>query len=570
MWVPATPSDAAETLAETGLAPWLAGLLARRGVLTSEEADRFLQPSLDQLHDPRELASLPEAVTRLVAARDAGERVALVGDYDVDGVSGTALLTAVLGACGIDVHPIIPHRMRDGYGFQPVHVQEAQDHKCRLIVTVDCGTTSIAAAEAARAADLDVIITDHHLPGESLPDGVLLINPQRPDCSYPFTELSGAGLALKLATAVADACGKSIPLRQLLRIACLGTIADLVPLRDENRVIAAIGLEELEQTRSPGLRALFQTAGLRRPYTTQDVGFRIGPRLNAPGRLDSANKALELLLSRDPKRAKVLAEELDGWNRERQGRERQVVEQARGLFADRDPLPWILVGWHEDWHRGVVGIAAGKLAREFHRPTILLAVEDNTATGSGRSVPGIHLHEFLDQWHEQLPRFGGHAQAIGLTVECEQLEHLCAEWEQQASEMWHELLAEKRLEYELSFDAGEVTPALLAELDRLEPHGMSNRQPLMRVRGPLELTTRPRVFGNGHLSGHCRGPDGGMLRLLGWSWAERSEVFERPFEVLGRLEADHYRGGVVLRLVDVRPYAKEQPRPLENIEPTSP
>ncbi len=543
-------------MAATGLAPWLANLLARRGVASEEEAERFLHPSLDQLHDPNELASMTDAVARIIEARDAGERIALVGDYDVDGVSGTALLTAMLGACNMDVHPIIPHRLRDGYGFQPVHVREAEEHDCGLIITIDCGTTSIAAAEAACAAGLDVIITDHHLPGEALPDGVLLINPQRTDCTYPFPELSGAGLALKLAIAVSLACDKPAPVRQLLRIACLGTIADLVPLCDENRVIAALGLEELAETRSPGLRALFKTAGLRRPYTTQDVGFRIGPRLNAPGRLDSADKALELLLSRDPRRAEVLAEELDGWNRDRQGQERLVVDQARELFLARDPLPWILVGWHEDWHRGVVGIAAGKLAREFHRPTILLAVDGENATGSGRSVPGIHLHGFLDEWRDHLPRFGGHAQAIGMTVELARLEALRDEWEATAAAKWHEQLAVKRLEYELAFDAVEVTPSLLAELDRLEPHGMGNRQPLMRVRGPLELTARPRVFGNGHLSAHCRGPDGGMLRLLGWGWAERSDVFDQPFEVLGRLEADHYRGGVVLRLVDGRSWSE--------------
>ncbi len=542
---------AAEELHRAGYPRWSAELLARRGVCDPAGAEAFLAPDLEQLHDPMLLAGMEEAVRRLVGARDAGETVALIGDYDVDGVSGTALLVAVLSACGMRVLPMLPHRMRDGYGFQPQHVERARDAGCALVVTVDCGSASVAAATAARDAGLDVVVTDHHLSDAVLPQGVVQINPHRDPGAYPFTELSGAGLALKLALAVAAACERRIDPRILLRVACLGTIADLVPLRGENRVIAAVGLAELERTRSAGLRALIDVAGLKRPYSTADVGFRLGPRLNAPGRLDSADAALELLLCRDTRRAAELAAQLDRCNRERQDHERRAAEEAREMFSARDPLPPILVGWSERWHRGVVGIAAGRLAREFHRPTVLLSLAGEAGTGSGRSLPGIHLHAFLSTWKDELLRFGGHAQAIGLSVARDRLDELRRCWEE-AARQWDERLAVRRLEYELEVDAGEVNGHLLRDLGRLEPHGSGNPQPLIRVRGPLRLARPPRAFGRGHLTAQAVGPRGDRIRLLGWGWQQRAASLIGELEVLGHLELDRYRGGVVLRLTDSR------------------
>ena len=249
-------------------------MLARRGVETAAGAEAFLGPRLDQLHDPASLDGMAEAIARLLRARAAGERVVLVGDYDVDGVSGSALLVAVFRACGLEVEAILPDRMREGYGFQPVHVDRARSIGARLVVTVDCGTTSHEAAAAALDAGIDVIVTDHHLPDEPLPAGVVLINPHQPACCYRFKELSGAGLALKLAQAFATASGRDVDPRILLRVACLGTIADLVPLTGENRVIAAVGLQELARTRSPGLRALIEVSRVVPPFSTADVRQR--------------------------------------------------------------------------------------------------------------------------------------------------------------------------------------------------------------------------------------------------------------------------------------------------------
>lgn len=550
-WVAAPVPEAAAGLEQGGLPPWLAVLLARRGVSDPQDADRFLQPSLDQLHDPYLLAGMAESVTRLVEARERGERVAIVGDYDVDGISATAQLLAVFKSCGLAAQAILPNRLREGYGFQPVHVEKAREAGCGLIVTADCGSSSVAAVEGALAAGLGVIVTDHHLPGCELPAAALHINPRQSHCGYPFRDLAAAGLALKLALALAERCGKAVDPAALLRVACLGTIADLVPLRGENRVIAALGLAALAGARSHGLKALIQQSGMKPPYTAADVGFRIGPRINAAGRLHDPERALELLMSRDPHRAAELAAELDAWNRERQATENHVVEEARQQLTARSPLPPVLVAWSESWHKGVVGIAAGRVAKELNRPVVLLAVEGGTATGSGRSIPGIELHAFLSAWTGRMERFGGHSQAVGLTIVVERLEELRREWEEAGAAWPAELLA-RRFEYELHLEAREISHGLLAQLAALEPFGQGNPRPLVRI-GPLRLAGAPRPFGNGHLSARARGEDGAVVDLVGWRWQERAGSLAGPFEVLACVESDSYRGGPVLRLVDCRP-----------------
>jgi single-stranded-DNA-specific exonuclease len=550
-WVLAQVPAAASELEQSGFPRWLAVALARRGVTDAASAERYLNPSLDQLHDPFLLAGMEEGVERLLRARADKEKVAIVGDYDVDGVTSTALLLAVLGACGVDATPILPNRLREGYGFQPVHVERARNQGCRLIVTADCGSSSAAAAQCAFELGIDVLVTDHHLPGCELPPGTLHINPRQSRCTYPFRDLAAVGLVFKLCLALAGRCGKEIDPARLLRIACLGTIADLVPLHGENRVIAALGLRALAEPRSEGLKALIKQSGVKPPFSAADVGYRLGPRLNAAGRLDNAEKALELLMSRDPKRAVELAAELDGWNRERQTEEAKVVEEARKVLRNGGgPLPPILLAWSPEWHKGVVGIAAGRLAKELHRPTLLLAVEGELATGSGRSVPGLELHSFLGRWRGELERFGGHAQAVGLTVRLDRLESLRREWEE-AGRDWPESLLAGRYEYELCLEPREVSNALLKDMERLEPFGQGNPRPLVRT-GPLRLDGAPRAFGGGHLSARTRGEDGTVVELVGWGWQGRADDLDGSFEVLGYLESDSWKGCPVLRLVDAR------------------
>jgi single-stranded-DNA-specific exonuclease len=551
-WAPAPVPAASATLERSGLPPWLAAVLSRRGLTTPSDVQDFLEPSLANLHDAALLPDLHPALDRLTAAREAGERVAIVGDYDVDGVTASAQLVAVLQACGVAVLPIVPHRHREGYGFQAGHAERAAGEKCGLIVTADCGSTSVAAVERARGLGVDVLVTDHHLTDGGLPAGTLEVNPARADSRYPYRYLCASGIAFKLAQAFAARCRREVPAESLLRMACLGTIADLVPLTGENRVIAALGLRALPDTPSPGLQALMSLSGVRGAVTAEDVGFRIGPRINAAGRMASAEEALDLLLTRDRLRARQQASRLDAWNQDRQAAQRAATKSALERF-DADPVPPLLVGWDPEWHAGVVGISAGQVARHYHRPTLLLQADGATAKGSGRSIQGINLHGFLKRWAGRLERFGGHEQAVGLALPLADLPALAAEWTA-AAEAWPPELLARVMEYEWEFTPDELDRDLLHALERLEPFGMGNRRPLLRT-GPLRLFGAPRTFGDGHLKGSAATPGGRTLAVLGWHWAERAEDLGGTFDALGHLERDSYVDAPVLRLVDARPSA---------------
>jgi len=559
-WREKPTPETAGALAEAGYG-LLAAPLARRGVATPAEADAFLAPHRRDLHDPFLLHGMEEAVERLRrACRDSGT-VAVVGDYDVDGVTACALLTAVLRALGAEVVPILPNRLTEGYGFQVLQVEKAHRAGASLIVTVDCGTTSADAVLGAIDRGIDVIVTDHHVAGSDFPSQAIQINPLQDHCGYPFRHLCGAGLAFKLAQGVLRRSGREEPLAALLRIACLGTIADVVPLVGENRVIAALGLRALSEARSPGLRALMRVARIEGAVSSTEVAFRLGPRINAAGRLADAGLALRLLLTRDSAEAARLAGKLDALNRSRQAEERRVVKQAAERFADRDPLPGILVAWSPEWHRGVVGIAAGRLAREFHRPVILLGVDGDTGTGSGRSIPHLDLHSFVAGFRHRTTRFGGHPQAIGLSVAVSELPDLRNAMEETAE--WPPGVLVRRREYELDLSAEQIGSDLYAELARLEPHGEGNRRPLIRL-GPLERVGPLREFGEDHLKLRARAAGGEASEagrpvwLLGWGWRERAARLDGRFEALGALEWDSYQGGPVVRLEDARPIGNDR------------
>ncbi|MDH3404686.1 MAG: single-stranded-DNA-specific exonuclease RecJ [Acidobacteriota bacterium] len=553
-WQRAPLPAGATPLAAGGLPDWLAAMLARRGIQTAAAAEAFLEPSLADLHDPARLPDLEAALERLLRARAAGEKVAVVGDYDVDGVTASAQLLAVLRACGVAAEAVLPHRHKEGYGFQPVHAERARALGCALVVTADCGSTSHAAVERAGELGLDVIVTDHHLTAGDLPAGTLEINPARADAEYPYRHLCASGIAFKLASAFAARCERPVRTESLLRMACLGTIADLVPLTGENRTIAALGLRALPETPSPGLQALMAGAGVGRPVTAEDVGYRLGPRINAAGRMDAADTALDLLLSRDRRAAREAAARLEEWNRERRTAQARTTAAAVERWQGDGELPAILVGWDPDWHAGVVGISAGQVARHYHRPALLLQVRGELAKGSGRSIPGIDLHAFLHRWGDRLERFGGHEQAVGLTVTLASLPLLAAEWAAAAGAEWPPEALERVHEYEWEFAPDALGRELEAALRRLEPFGMGNRRPLLRT-GPLALLAAPRLFGEGHLKGTVRTPGGRLLAILGWGWAARAAELERPFEALVHLEHDKYLDAPVLRLRDVRPPA---------------
>lgn len=573
------PSDprAAALAAESGMPPLVAELLLARGVTTSDAVGAFLRPTPDALHDPERLLGVPEAADALVAAARAGRRIVVFGDYDVDGVTSVAQLKAALLRAGADAVAFLPHRLKDGYGLKPETVRRVLDELSpAVLVTVDCGITAAEGVACAREAGVDVIVTDHHLVPSELPAGAIVVNPRQPGCSYPEKELAACGIAMKLAQAVARRAGVRLPVESLLRAAALGTIADLVPLQGENRTIAALGLAALAAPRAPGLRALLAEAGVLpgRPPTSEEIAFRVAPRLNAAGRIDTAELALALFEERDPERAFAIAHDLSVRNAERQAIERRVTAEARERIARECDLESdaVIVLGAADWHRGVLGIAASRLAREFHRPVLLFSLEDGRARGSGRSIPGVSLHGTLTEIRELFDEFGGHEQAVGGSLPAERFETLREAARALFAARVPAALLERTSEADAELSADQVTPELCAWLDRLEPHGMGNPRPLFA--GTLRAAWPFRPLGATGARGRVSRQDGGPdLPCIAWEpgvlrEVRRGDGIDAQFRVRrtrdGGAEAEvvHSRLSRLSHLVPPAPAAGTGPSPL--------
>ncbi|MGE5414332.1 MAG: single-stranded-DNA-specific exonuclease RecJ [Syntrophomonadaceae bacterium] len=537
-WELADEDPGAEALArEAGVSRVLATLLRRRGVSTAEAAHRFLEPGEADLHEPDRLAGAREAAALLLSTARRGGRVVVFGDYDVDGVTAVAQLRAALARAGADAAAFIPHRLRDGYGLKPDTVRRVlRELSPSTIVTVDCGISAVDGVAAAREAGVDVIVTDHHLVPSALPAGAVVVNPRQPGCPYPYKELAATGVAMKIAEAVGTAAGRPVARESLLRAASLGTIADLVPLDGENRTIASLGLARLGTARAPGLRALLVEAGLRpgAAPSAEEVAFRIAPRLNAAGRLDTAMLALALFEERDAERAEAIARELTVRNAQRQTLERAVVAEARRRIGP-EPDAHVLIEADASWHRGVLGIAASRLAREYHRPVLLFGIEGERASGSGRSIPGVSLHGVLTEMAAFFTEFGGHEQAVGGSLPAARLE----EFRLSARDVFRRRVPPEALvrravaEAELPLDA--LAPDLLAELSRLEPHGAGNPRPVflardVRAAGPF------RPVGATGMRGRLR-TRGGDVRAIAWQPPAGLDVLAES----GRSLDLHYR-----------------------------
>ncbi len=534
---------------EAGVSRFLAALLRRRGIATAADARRFLAPEEGDLHDPRLLRGAAEAADLLLATARRGRRVVVFGDYDVDGVTAVAQLRAALSRAGVDAAAFIPHRLRDGYGLKPETVRQViAELRPATIITVDCGISAVEGVSSARAAGVDVIVTDHHLVPAALPAGAVVVNPRQPGCDYPYKELAATGIALKIAEAIGAASGRGIARASLLRAASLGTIADLVPLDGENRTIASLGLAHLASSRAPGIRALLAEAGLAEGTapSAEEVAFRIAPRLNAAGRIDTAMLALALFEERDAARAREVARELSARNAERQALERSVVAEARRRIGP-SPGEAILIEGDPGWHRGVLGIAASRLAREYHRPVLLFGFEGERAGGSGRSIPGVSLHGILKELAEHLDEFGGHDQAVGGTLPLAGFE----DFRRAARDLFRErvpgdaLLRRSIAEAELPLE--NLDGALAAELARLEPHGAGNPRPVFLARG-VRAAGEFRPVGTGGLRGRLRAP-AGDVRAVAWQPPADFAALTasgRPFDLQYRVAED--RGGWGLRV----------------------
>ena len=499
------PSSDGDTLAsrlsrELQIPAFLARVLVRNGLSEAETARDFLQPRLSRLDDPFLLPEMDKAVDRVLHALDKKERIVLYGDYDVDGVASLALLKRVLTAMGGEVACFLPLRAEEGYGLSASGVERCfEEHAPELLIAVDCGTNSPREVATIRARGADAIILDHHEVSEARPDCIALVNPK---LGTDFHYLCSAGVAFKLAHALLKRSPRSdIDLKDYLDIVALATIADLVPLAEENRVFVHRGLQQMARTRWPGLAALMAVADVKVPVRGGDVGFRLGPRINASGRLGTALESLRLLLSDDPAEAARLAASLDQQNRSRQAVEKRLIEEVdswvdKNFQATRDIS---IVAGQRDWHHGVLGIVAARIMRRHHRPTLLIGFgDDGMGKGSGRSIEGFSLVEALGKCSGHLEKFGGPEMAAGVSVREERFEIFRRAFEEVARALSDAEMLVPRLRLDAEVDLREIGHDLLDAQEQLEPFGMANSQPVLVSRG-VQPMAPPRVLKEKHL-----------------------------------------------------------------------
>ena len=482
-WV--LPSGLPDSLAESlaAFSPIERQILHRRGIRQPSEAQAFLEPGQGTLEDPFALLGMQEAVERVRRALHSGERMGVYGDYDVDGVTGVALLLEALRDLGGDAIPYIPNRFEEGYGLGREGIDALRLQGVGLVITVDCGVRSVVEVEHARATGVEVIVTDHHQPAESLPPALAVINPKQEGDHSREKNLAGVGLAYKLALGIAQVM-KQPAAESALELAAIGTIADMAPLAGENRTIVAVGLKRLARTARPGMQALAHVSRLQLDQVRADsIAFIIAPRLNAAGRLDTAMRALQSLMTQDPSEAEQLASELDHLNRERQRLTRETVDLVRELAFDGVSAPQLFFASSPDFNEGVIGLAAARLVDEFYRPAIVAALRGDIARGSARSIPGFHITQALDACSDLTIRHGGHESAAGFTLRARDLQALEERLRRLAGES---LTAEARwpqVTIDALVDFRDLTGSLLAFTERLEPCGQGNPPPLFASRG---------------------------------------------------------------------------------------
>jgi single-stranded-DNA-specific exonuclease len=553
-WAVAAPPDpllTAALVSDLHIPEPLAAILVQRGLAAPERAKAFLRPDLERLSDPLVWADMPLAVELITAAVRGGTPILIHGDYDVDGQCAAALLTRVLASVGGRVHAFVPHRLRDGYDFGEAGLREAQRVHAGLIITCDCGITAGEAVRTARAAGIDVIVTDHHLPGDTLPPASAVLDPRRADCPSTDKDLCGTGVAFKLAQALVPALGLSphLPLH-FLDFVALATVADVVPLTGENRILVRHGLKMLAASRWIGLRALVEAAGLSgRPIRSGHVGFILAPRLNAAGRIGDANDGLRLLLSEDPQEAAAIARDLETLNARRQALDQRILDEAVEA-AERvlRPDDRALVLAADGWHAGVIGIVASRLVERYGRPTFLVGWDEGgeMGRGSGRSIAGFDLHAALHRVGQHLEKYGGHTMAAGLTIRRDRYEAFRVAFLQVAGELLtpDDLVPAQRVDLELPL--GLVSDELEKLIRHLEPCGPGNPAPVFGVRHARAVGAR-RV-GTNHLR-FTLDDESGVLPAIAFQWADvvPDGWLAQRLDVAFRLERDEWQGRTTLQ-----------------------
>jgi single-stranded-DNA-specific exonuclease len=531
--------------------------LVQRGLTDPDEARRFLCPKIEDLHEPLLMADMDRALNRLRKARLGGEKILIYGDYDADGITSTVVLKRALEMLGFEVDYYLPRRLEEGYGVQPEVLRKARGDGFTLVITADNGIRAFEACQAARETALDVIVTDHHLPADRLPEACAVLNPLRSDCSYPDKNLAGVGVVFKLVHALFRQAEKEHLVEHFLKLVAIGTVADLVPLLGENRVIVKHGLQKLADPRNIGLRALLEGAGVDcRGVSLFDVGYRIAPRLNAVTRMGGGREVVDLFSESSVQRAKDVVRQMNESNISRQQEERRILAEIEQRMA-KEPAAFqksFLVVGGENWHRGVIGIVASRLVERFHRPVLILSLEKGHCQGSGRSIPGFHMLNALEENRDLFVRFGGHAQAVGCTLERSNCEELSRRLDEQAARQ----LTSEQLIPLLTIDSllpfQEVNLALYHQLQVLAPFGIGNPIPLFASNN-VEVVAGPWVLKEHHLKMHL----GGVQSRLDAIWWKNGGVAGTitpgtALDVAYSLDRDVYQGEekLLLTIRDMR------------------
>ena len=542
-----------------GVSPTVAALLISRGCDDESSAKSFLQPCYDQLHDPYLMRGVAEAVDRLLSAIDNAEPILVYGDYDVDGTTGTALLLRALNLLGARTGFHVPHRFTEGYGIQQAALEKAASEGYKLVISVDCGIRAHEPLYWARDNGLDIIITDHHLPdeGEGVPPAFAVLNPNQKGCNYPDKNLAGVGVAFKLVEALFRRCGRESAIGAFLKVVAIGTVADVAKLTGENRTIVALGLKDLPKATNVGLRALMEVAGCGEGMTAYDIGFRLGPRINAAGRMDAARAVVELFGTTDKNEAARLARHLDDRNHERKQVQQQIVELAISeLEGSGDDAAFVAVIAGEGWHRGVIGIAASKISERINRPCVVLSIDGDVAHGSGRSIEPYHLLNGLTACADLFDKFGGHSHAAGITIKPDRIPELRRRLNEHAAGCLTTEDLQPCVFIDAELPTEEISFELIRELQSLEPFGAGNPRPIFLARN-LCIVTEPRLIGSRHLKMCVAGPKRRPLETIWWNGAQETDALKRGVDMAYRIETSNWSGETFLQLVveDVRPAA---------------
>ncbi len=554
-WVFAQQDEDTRTSAlkqKLGVPAKIAELLAIRGIETYDDAKLFFRPTIDRIHDPFLMKDMDQAADRLALAIRDGERVLVYGDYDVDGTTATSCLYIFLKKFGVDVDYYIPHRFKEGYGINPDGIKYAEETGSHLIVSVDCGITAIKEALVAKEKGIDLIICDHHNVGDEIPDALAVLDPKRPDCTYPFDGLSGAGVGFKLIQGTISRLGlpKNVAY-QFLDLVAISIASDIVPIVDENRILMKEGLTMIRKKPRVGIKALLDLIKMpREDINTTKIVFSIGPRINAAGRMGDATTAVQLMIAESEAKGKAFAHELESVNMRRRDKDSKTMEEALAMIDDVMDLDEtsIMVLYKEDWHLGVIGIVASRLVDLYHRPAIMLSSVEGVIKGSGRSIKGFNIYNAMRKCEDLLEQFGGHEFAAGLTIKDGKL----SEFKRRMNEIAYLDLSESSFEPELQIDTElpleDIDMKFWKLLNQFEPFGPHNLRPIFASR-KVEAVGVPTIVGNGHLKMKVKQGNSGVFDAIGFNMHEYLPFVRKDnFDMAYVVEENHWNGRRTLQI----------------------